>query len=154
MATRFLFLVHVCAVSVSSCFAIRNLRLGIADRDAAFKGALLVASFNLLTWLLLADHQFDAHEYIYLPMGLQTSLTHAFEQWVLYVALEPFVRRYYPHVLVSWKRVLAGKFLNAQVGRDVLVGVVAALTMTLLLAIAQLCQVTGNKSFGVALLDA
>jgi serine/threonine-protein kinase len=78
-------------------------------------------------------------------MGLQTSLTHAFEQWVLYVALEPFVRRYYPHVLVSWKRVLAGKFLNAQVGRDVLVGVVAALTLTLLLAIAQLCQVTGTS---------
>jgi hypothetical protein len=46
--------------------------------------------------------------------------------WLLYVALEPLVRRRWPTTLVSWSRVLAGQFRDPLVGRDVLLGAAAA----------------------------
>lgn len=42
--------------------------------------------------------------------------------WVFYVAVEPFVRRRWPAMLVSWVRVLAGDVQDPLVGRDVLIG--------------------------------
>jgi serine/threonine-protein kinase len=42
--------------------------------------------------------------------------------WVLYIALEPYVRRRWPATLVSWSRLLAGDFRDPLVGRDVLAG--------------------------------
>jgi hypothetical protein len=46
--------------------------------------------------------------------------------WLLYVALEPHVRKRWPAVLVSWNRVLAGRWNDPLVGRDVLVGMAAS----------------------------
>jgi eukaryotic-like serine/threonine-protein kinase len=45
--------------------------------------------------------------------------------WLSYVALEPFVRRRWPRVLVSWNRMLAGRLRDPMVGRDVLIGMLA-----------------------------
>jgi hypothetical protein len=42
--------------------------------------------------------------------------------WLLYVAIEPFIRRLRPSSLVSWSRLLAGRLSDPAVGRDVLVG--------------------------------
>jgi hypothetical protein len=54
-------------------------------------------------------------------------------QWVLYVALEPYVRRRWPATLVSWSRLLAGGFRDPLVGRDVLIGcLLAAFTLSLM----------------------
>jgi hypothetical protein len=44
--------------------------------------------------------------------------------WVLYIAMEPYVRRRWPAMLVSWSRLLAGGFRDPLVGRDVLAGCV------------------------------
>jgi hypothetical protein len=42
--------------------------------------------------------------------------------WLLYIALEPYVRRRWAAALVSWSRLLAGDFRDPLVGRDVLAG--------------------------------
>jgi hypothetical protein len=42
--------------------------------------------------------------------------------WVAYVAVEPVLRRHEPHLLISWTRLLAGRFQDGMVGRDVLIG--------------------------------
>jgi len=42
--------------------------------------------------------------------------------WILYVAIEPFIRRLRPKSLVSWSRLLAGRITDPAVGRDVLIG--------------------------------
>ena len=44
--------------------------------------------------------------------------------WVLYLALEPYVRRYWPQAMISWTRALGGRWRDPLVGRDVLYGVV------------------------------
>jgi hypothetical protein len=40
----------------------------------------------------------------------------------VYLALEPFVRRRAPDLLIGWARVLEGRFKDPRVGRDVLIG--------------------------------
>jgi serine/threonine-protein kinase len=50
----------------------------------------------------------------------------------MYIALEPFVRRRWPDVLIGWSRLLAGKFRDPLVGRDLLIGCGAAVLMVLL----------------------
>jgi serine/threonine-protein kinase len=45
--------------------------------------------------------------------------------WLLYMALEPAVRSRWPHSIVTWNRVLAGDWLDAQVGAHVLIGAAA-----------------------------
>jgi len=42
--------------------------------------------------------------------------------WIVYMALEPAVRARWPHSIVTWNRVLAGRWRDAQVWSDVLVG--------------------------------
>jgi serine/threonine-protein kinase len=42
--------------------------------------------------------------------------------WVGFLALEPYVRRRWPWRIISWNRLLAGRFRDPMVGRDVLIG--------------------------------
>ena len=42
--------------------------------------------------------------------------------WIFYMALEPYVRRIWPEMVISWSRLLAGRWFDPLVGRDVLAG--------------------------------
>ena len=42
--------------------------------------------------------------------------------WVIYLALEPYMRRRMPELLIGWARLLEGRFRDPRVGRDVLIG--------------------------------
>ena len=42
--------------------------------------------------------------------------------YVFYLALEPYARRLWPHMLVSWVRLMGGRFRDPLVGRDLLIG--------------------------------
>jgi hypothetical protein len=51
--------------------------------------------------------------------------------WVLYLALEPYVRRHWPKTLVSWSRLLAGGVRDPRVGRDLLLGTLLGVSVVL-----------------------
>ncbi len=51
---------------------------------------------------------------------------------LLYLALEPYVRKFWPTTVISWSRLLSGKLLDPQVGRDVLIGTLAGTSVVLL----------------------
>jgi hypothetical protein len=42
---------------------------------------------------------------------------------VFYLALEPYIRRTWPELLVSWTRILSGEFTDPLVGRDLFLGI-------------------------------
>jgi hypothetical protein len=46
--------------------------------------------------------------------------------WISYVAIEPYLRRLWPRTLISWTRMLEGRWRDPLVGRDVLLGTTAA----------------------------
>jgi hypothetical protein len=58
--------------------------------------------------------------------------------WLFYMALEPFVRRQWPHTLIGWSRVLAGAYRDPLVGRDVLAGVAVGILTGALLSTVSL----------------
>ena len=45
--------------------------------------------------------------------------------WLIYIALEPFLRRRWPHRIISWNRLLRGNLRDPLVGRDILIGALA-----------------------------
>jgi hypothetical protein len=50
----------------------------------------------------------------------------------MYSALEPYARRHWPELLISWSRALHGRIRDARVGRDALVGMTAGACLSLL----------------------
>lgn len=98
----------------------RNLRLGRSDRRGAGRLAGFVFAVWTLAWTCGAHHAGDEFLQILLFLVFGISLAAFF--WVVYVALEPYVRRRWPDALVSWSRLLAGGFRDPLVGRDILFG--------------------------------
>jgi serine/threonine-protein kinase len=62
----------------------------------------------------------------------------AMNVWLFYIALEPYVRRFWPQLLIGWTRALSGRVRDPLVGRDVLVGVAAGTIGALLIASREL----------------
>ena len=52
--------------------------------------------------------------------------------WVSYLAVEPWTRRLWPDALVTWNRLLVGRFRDPLIGRDVLIGAVVGILLALL----------------------
>ena len=102
----------------------RNLRAGRGDRRGAWRLFCVAMSALVLAWIISAKHYTALNiENDRLLEFIAHALTNAGTTWALYIALEPFVRRYSPSVLISWTRIFAGELLDARVGRDVLIGV-------------------------------
>jgi serine/threonine-protein kinase len=104
----------------------RNLRLGRGDRRGATRIASAVGLSLMIAWLFGAHHVATPHEVALLLEGIGYASLLAVLTWNGYIALEPALRRRWPHALVGWTRLLAGRFRDPRVGRDVLIGVAAA----------------------------
>ena len=123
-------------LAIGGLLARRHLVAGRGDRAGAFRLASYVAVSGLLAWVLFAHHVADfVAELGLLLRGLGIVLVLALVIWVLYLAVEPYVRRRWPHTLISWTRVLAGSLGDPRVGRDLLIGVAAGATMAVILAV-------------------
>jgi len=117
-------------------FARRNLRLGRGDRRGAMRLSLFIFTSLLLGWIVGEHHVSSVWELAQFLGSLSGILFVTCLVWVLYVALEPFVRRRWPQILVSWTRVLSGEWRDPLVGRDVLVGCASGIMMMLLIRVA------------------
>jgi serine/threonine-protein kinase len=105
--------------------ALRNSRQGRGDRRGAWRIAVLVFALRLLHWLFTGHHVAGMDEITLVAIAIIGALALGALAWVLYMALEPYVRRLWPQTLVSWSRLLAGRFRDPLVGRDLLIGFTA-----------------------------
>ncbi|MGB7923852.1 MAG: hypothetical protein WCF57_11465, partial [Pyrinomonadaceae bacterium] len=103
--------------------AVRHLHLGRGDRKGAFRVAL-VTFITGLVGRLSTHHVATFGEWSILWSSIQYALLIAGLFWLLYIALEPFVRRRWPARIISWTRLLAGDFRDPLIGRDILIGAV------------------------------
>jgi predicted Ser/Thr protein kinase len=103
--------------------AIRNHRRGRTDARGAGRLAALVLVLPVISWLFRSHHA-------PLPdalldrffMALSLGSLYAVVCLLLYFALEPFVRRTWPQMLIGWSRLAAGGWRDPLVGRSVLLG--------------------------------
>jgi Protein kinase domain/zinc-ribbon domain len=116
----------------------RNVRLGRGDRRGAFRLAAFLLVVSMLGWLLGAHHVADLlGEFGMFAEALAFSLFLAAFVWLTYMAIEPFARRRWPDLLISWTRLLSGRLRDPLVGRDILVGILAGGLVTLFFFIQQ-----------------
>ena len=103
-------------------------RWNIGANRADMKGAARLGAFIFVTflvlWILSTHHLPNFLEAINFLMAVSSATLRTFFAVMLYVALEPFVRRREPQILISWTRLLAGNLRDPLVGRDLLIGAV------------------------------
>jgi hypothetical protein len=122
-------------------FAARNLRAGRGDRRGATTIALFVFACYWLSRLVVQNISQDGLVSTLttmldgIPIG--DSLLNAVLVWFMYVALEPYLRRLWPRVLVSWARLSTGRNRDPIIGRDILVGFVFAAAASALMMVAR-----------------
>jgi serine/threonine-protein kinase len=136
-ANRIAIALFLTTLLAGALLARRNLRLGRGDWRGALRLAAFTLAASLLEWFLVAHHVPDfIGELGVFFRGLASSLLSAGALWMLYLALEPYVRRRWPDVLISWTRLIAGGRRDPLVGSHVLLGMGAGALATLLLAIS------------------
>ncbi len=116
-------------------FARRNLRLGRGDRPGAIRLATAVLLLSLFADVLERHLTTSSGALIRaFRATLGNVLPPAAIVAVVYLAFEPYFRRRYPELLVSWTRLISGRLRDPLVGRDHLWGLLAGLAASLVLA--------------------
>lgn len=116
-------LVIVITVVGSLLLARNNVKAGRSDWRGASRLAAGLFGMNLLSWALTADHVANLNgELTIFGRSASSALAACAVVWLLYVALEPYLRRRWPHGVISWNRLLAGRFSDPLIARDLLVG--------------------------------
>jgi serine/threonine-protein kinase len=100
----------------------RNVRLGRGDRRGAFRIATFMFVVGMLEWAIAGAHVPRFAEVGLLINQIAWGLFFAGAVWVCYVALEPHVRRIWPDLIISWTRLLSGRYRDPLVGRAILAG--------------------------------
>jgi serine/threonine-protein kinase len=123
-AVQFLLITMLIGVSIgATALAWYNRRSGRGDSRGAARIAIAAAVIELLIWAISGKHVPTSHEFILLFEHIAWSLLWGAAIWAVYISVEPYVRRHWPHAIISWSRLLAGGLRDPLVGRDVLVGV-------------------------------
>ncbi len=118
---------YLVALLMAAVLARRNVRLGRSDRAGAKRVAVGTFAVGLAVWALEARYAWALPLWrSLLADGLRYALYNAALVWLLYVAVEPTVRRRWPGSLVSWTRLIAGRVRDPMVGRDALFGMTFA----------------------------
>ena len=127
-------------IVAGSLIARRNLRLGRGDRRGAARLAAFLFSCALIGWALYAHHVAGVAEFPIFLAGVGLALFGAAFAWILYIALEPILRRRWPDSLIAWTRLLSGRLTDPLVGRVVLAGAVLGTFEALLWAVARVAS--------------
>ena len=122
----------------SAWLARRNVRRGRGDRRGAVRAGGFMLGVQLLAWVFGAHHVPDAGVQSDQFFGAVAAALFQSALFALfYLALEPHVRRVWPHILITWSRLLQGSFRDPMVGRDLLIGAAAGVSLTLLTLLHQ-----------------
>ena len=109
-----------------------NVRLGRGDRRGAFRLGLFMFVLSAIISIFGAHHTPTFAEaglfFKIIAWGLMTSGM----VWLAYLAIEPYARRLWPDILISWSRLLGGRLRDPLIGRDLLIGGVAGVVGVLI----------------------
>jgi hypothetical protein len=114
----------------AALLARRNVVLGKGDRAGGRRVAWVVFVSGLASWAFEARHFADLPiEQNRFFQAVADNLFGAALFWIIYIAVEPWIRRHWPDCLVGWTRLLSKGFRDALVGRDLLFGLACGLAL-------------------------
>jgi hypothetical protein len=110
----------------------RNHRTGRGDRRGAVRLAFFVFCVQMVLWVCRGHHVLGIDELGLFGLAVAGALFFAGLTWLLYLSLEPYVRKHWPQTLISWTRLLSGRVRDPLVGRDLFWGVLLGLLWALI----------------------
>jgi hypothetical protein len=124
----------------------RNYQRQKSDPLGAFRLGLLIFALQMLAWLFSAHFvpSLDTIGLFVLDASGGVFLGSIF--YIVYLAIEPYVRKHWPHAIISWTRLMSGRIRDPLVGRDILFGVILGVVWSIIIGLMLL----GLKRIGAA----
>ncbi|HSP13999.1 MAG TPA: serine/threonine-protein kinase [Thermoanaerobaculia bacterium] len=118
---------NVAVIAASVIFARRNILRGRGDKRGALRLGAFVAICSVVGMIALADHVTDVSGEYQLMTGILAAAVYDYVMvWLIYLAVEPYVRRQWPRILITWNRVICGRLRDPLVGREILIAAIVA----------------------------
>lgn len=130
----------------AATLARRQYKQGKSDRVGAARLSAFVFLAQIAIWLCYGHFVPSLELTGPFVLAISTGLFTACLVWVLYMALEPYVRRLWPQTIISWTRLMSGRVRDPLVGRDVMFGVILGLIWTLIIEVR---LIVGATRFGM-----
>jgi serine/threonine protein kinase len=116
-------LLAIAMLAGAARLARRNYRYGRGDREGALRLAEVMFVLEIVLWLCRSHFVAGFQTFLYLMLAIASGLLWGGTTWMLYLAIEPWIRRNWPQAIISWTRLLSGQVRDPLVGRDILFGV-------------------------------
>jgi predicted Ser/Thr protein kinase len=126
----FLFILVIGAVWLAR----RNYLLQKSDPKGALRLGLLVFALQMWAWLFTAHLMPSIGTFGLFVLAASGAVFLAVIVYIVYLAIEPYVRRHWPHAIISWARLMAGRIRDPLVGRDAFFGVMLGVGWSLIFA--------------------
>jgi serine/threonine-protein kinase len=108
----------------SLVLARHSLRLNRGDRRSAARLVALLLTVQVVVWAVGGHHRSTAAaEVNNFFRVLGNMLLQCGILWTLYLAFEPFGRRFWPDGLLGWTRLFSGHVRDPRIGREILIGI-------------------------------
>jgi serine/threonine-protein kinase len=161
-SARYLVLILIGAIGI--VMARQNSKAGRGDHSGAIRFGMFAGVASLVGWLLSAHHVAATGEQALLAEAIADAVLRVVLLWAIYLALEPWVRRLWPQTLITWTRVLGGRFRDPMVGRDLLFSVLFGVAYCALIIAVEsldsepsgdfrLSNLLGGRAIAVAILQ-
>ncbi len=128
--------------SVYICFALvarHNLKLGRGDTRGAWRVGLYVGVVMLVSEVIGGFGGAEGRVFSAGPFAAGVIFALA------YLAIEPWIRQLWPHVIITWTRVIAGRWRDPLVARDVLAAVACVTASYTLLRLVQFAALRAGE---------
>jgi serine/threonine-protein kinase len=113
----------IALLATALAMARRNMQLGRGDTRGALRFAWFVMATAMLSWAARAHHVPTLSTELDLFLAaIGQAFTFTAFLTLTYLAIEPYMRRRIPELMIGWARVLDGRLRDPRVGRDILIG--------------------------------
>lgn len=129
-------LVLISMLVAGGWLARRNYRQGRGDRDGALRLAGIMFALEIAIWLCRSHLVPGFDSFLLLVLACAAGLWWGAVMWMVYMAVEPWIRRRWPQALISWTRLLSGQLRDPVVGRDILLGVLFGVAWLLIIEVS------------------
>lgn len=123
--------IGLAAILSAPLLARYNLRRGRGDRRGAATLAASIFVVQMTLWLTRCHFVPSLGTFAMFLLAICTSVFYAVAIWTFYLAVEPYIRRHWPHAIIASTRVLSGRVRDPIVGRDILLGAAVSLVWRL-----------------------
>ena len=132
----------------------RNYLRGRGDRQGALRLAIVFFLFEMALFLCYGHFTAIGDTIGLSILAISTGLLVSGTSWMLYMAIEPWVRRQWPKTIISWSRLLAGGWRDPVVGRDILLGVALGVVWILVFQVRYIFMMHMGASPGLGSTEA